>query len=102
MKSMDAGYYLCNPKKNTSCSKEECFMHGGNYRYTCHKEFSTEIPSNKEKAIDMFKAMDDDSLAEILAHNVFVCDVDCPVQKQGKCHNLDICEQAISRWLKED
>ena len=102
-KSMDEGYYLCNPKRNTSCSKEECFMNGGPCMYTCHKEFSKDIPSNKEKAVDVLKSMDDDSLAEILAHNVFICDVCCPVQEQGKCSDLDICcEQTISRWLKED
>lgn len=31
--------YVCDPDKNTQCSKTDCYIHGGRCQMTAHKEF---------------------------------------------------------------
>lgn len=32
--------YLCDPAKNKRCTKEKCFIHGGDCKHTCRAEFA--------------------------------------------------------------
>lgn len=44
--------YPCDPEKNTTCTKQSCFVNGGPCYHTTNPEFKKTIEGEKEKTDD--------------------------------------------------
>ncbi len=43
--SEETALFVCDPEKNTECTKESCYINGGECHHTTHKEYAEEQPS---------------------------------------------------------
>lgn len=43
MSKKEGRIYMCDPEKNTECSKRACYINGGGCRRTRHPEYAIEV-----------------------------------------------------------
>lgn len=106
----DKPVYLCDPEKNKSCSKEECYISGGTCRHTFNKDYEMK-KTNQDKLAEMVRTKDPEILADIIYDHT-VCSTEttpglhyCPLAstctKQGSQSKME-CIYDICDWLKEE
>lgn len=107
--------YICDPEKNKSCSKEECYISGGTCSHTFNKAYEKK-QTNQDKLAEMVRTMDPEIIAKAVMADrfaIFNC-FNCPAMKycdstmkstEDESENpvLDdvvTCEEVMNKWLR--
>lgn len=104
--------YLCDPEKNTECSKEICYLKDGPCCHTTNELYKAEYPiTNQDVIAEMVRTMDPEKLAKDISSFVEngSCMTLCPCGEDycDKIYHKKIngkemtCERVLLRWLKE-
>ncbi len=93
-------FYFCDPEKNTECTKEVCYINGGQCKLTS-KEACKKTATNQDELAEIVRTMDPEKLANILEPR-FSCSINCPCEEYCR-KDLDAsCHDILVKWLKED
>lgn len=80
--------YECDPDKNTECSKEACFVKGGE----CHLTSYPEYASKSEEVRTLHELMGIKEALEKLRHFTWLRDIPSPTVPEYREHHKDIQE----------
>lgn len=109
--------YFCDPEKNESCSKKECYISGGPCSHTFNKAYEKKR-TNQDKLAEIVRTMDPKDIAKFITHTDSDFCYKCPASDYCDKHILYSedgwdripdengetlsCEEIFERWLKEE